>query len=80
MQLRDWLKREKVTQQALGQRMCPAVSQGKVNHWLNGTRRVSLGEALQLHAITNGEVSFDELWALYRGPVVAVREEQRDAA
>ncbi len=85
MQLRDWLEREKVTQRALGERMVPAVSQGKVCHWLNGTRRVSLGEALQLVAITGGEVTYAELWAMYRGAAneaAAMQQlgEARDAA
>lgn len=83
MHLRDWLTQKGLTQEALGQRMSPPVSQGKVSHWLNGTRRVNLGEALQLHAITNGDVSFAELWGMYGGgrqhptPMAA---EVRDAA
>lgn len=67
MQLREWLEREGLTQEALGRRMSPPVSKGKVSHWLNGTRRVSLGEAIQLSALTNREVDFGELWAMYSG-------------
>lgn len=56
MRLRDYLHKHRITQAAFGQRMRPPVSQGKVNHWLNGTRRVSLAEALQIQAVTGGEV------------------------
>lgn len=69
MNLRDWLTSHDMTQEALGRRMQPPVSQGKVSHWLNGTRRMNLGEALQVHHITQGEVGFAELWAMYRQPV-----------
>ncbi|XJC73361.1 hypothetical protein ACHFCA_21660 [Delftia tsuruhatensis] len=37
------------------------VSAGKVNHWLRGTRRVSLEEALQIEVLTQGEVGLREL-------------------
>lgn len=66
MQLREWLERERITQDQLGARMCPPVSQGKVSHWLNGTRRVSLGEAIQINTMTGGDVSFADLWSMYR--------------
>lgn len=85
MNLRDWLTQEGLTQEALGQRMSPPVSQGKVSHWLNGTRRVSLGEALQLHQLSAGAVSFSELWDMYRPPrggegAPGAEAEVRDAA
>lgn len=82
MHLRDWLQKEGLTQDALGLRLVPPVSQGKVSHWLNGTRRVSLGEALQLGRITNGDVTFEELAAMYRpgSEQRAEMEEVRDAA
>lgn len=56
MRLRDYLQKHKITQAAFGQRMRPPVSQGKVNHWINGTRRVSLAEALQIEVLTDGDV------------------------
>lgn len=86
MQLRVWLEKSGLTQEALGQRMRPPVSQGKVSHWLNGTRRVSLAEGLQLLTITDGEVSMEELAAMYRprrddaSVTGEEREEMRDAA
>lgn len=61
MRLRDYLSKHKLTQAAFGQRMRPPVSQGKVNHWLNGTRRVSLAEALQIQVLTEGEVEPTDL-------------------
>lgn len=61
MRLRDYLHKHRITQAAFGQRMRPPVSQGKVNHWLNGTRRVSLAEALQIELLTDGEVTPPDL-------------------
>ena len=61
MRLKDYLQKHKITQAAFGRRVCPAVSQGKVNHWINGTRRVSLAEALQIEALTAGEVAAADL-------------------
>ena len=46
---------------SFGQRLDPPVSTGKVNHWLRGTRRVSLEEALQIEELTQGEVSLRDL-------------------
>lgn len=57
MKLRDYLQQRRITQAAFGQLMKPPVSQGKVNHWVNGTRRVSLAEALQIEALTGGAVT-----------------------
>ncbi len=57
MRLRDYLQQHQITQAAFGQRMTPPVSQGKVNHWINGTRRVSLAEALQIEIVTGGAVT-----------------------
>lgn len=56
MQLRDYLHQRQITQAAFGRLLDPPVSQGKVNHWLRGTRRVSLVEAVQIERITDGEV------------------------
>lgn len=56
MQLRLYLQKHGLTQSAFGQLLNPPVSQGKVNHWIQGTRRVSLEEALQIEGITAGEV------------------------
>ena len=61
MRLRDYLQKHRITQLAFGQRMSPPVSQAKVNHWLNGSRRVSLVEALQIQRITDGEVALEDL-------------------
>ena len=63
MRLRDYLQQHRITQAAFGQRMSPPVSQGKVNHWRNGSRRVSLAEALQIQRITGGEVTPEDLLA-----------------
>ena len=57
MQLRHYIQKHGLTQSAFGQLLNPPVSQGKVNHWIQGTRRVSLEEALQIEQITGGEVT-----------------------
>lgn len=56
MQLRDYLHQHQLTHAAFGKRLNPPVSAGKVNHWLQGTRRVSLDAALQIEEITGGDV------------------------
>lgn len=61
MRLRDYLHKHKITQAAFGQSLRPAVSQGKVNHWINGTRRVGLAEALQIESLTAGAVAAKDL-------------------
>ncbi len=61
MNLRDYLKAKSLSQAAFGRLLKPPVSQGKVNHWLAGTRRVSLSEALQIERVTGGLVSPAEL-------------------
>nr|WP_295941210.1 hypothetical protein [uncultured Acidovorax sp.] len=61
MQLRDYLTKNGLTQHAFGLLMEPPVSQGKVNHWLQGTRRVSLAEALHIQRVTGGEVTVEDL-------------------
>lgn len=70
MHLKDYLLAEGLTQAEFGQRLMPAVSQGKVNHWLHGARRVSLAEALQIEQITQGKVTVKDLCDMYvRTPV-----------
>lgn len=61
MQLRHYLQKHALTHAAFGQQLVPPVSAGKVNHWLQGTRRVSLAEGLQIKAITSGHVTLEEL-------------------
>ena len=61
MQLRDYLKQRQITMAAFGLLMSPPVSAGKVNHWLRGSRRVSLDEALQIETLTEGGVTPREL-------------------
>ncbi|RYF60739.1 MAG: hypothetical protein EOO27_04775 [Comamonadaceae bacterium] len=61
MSLRTYLSRHSITQAEFGRLLVPPVSQGKVNHWLNGTRRVSLTEGLQIVDLTQGEVSLQSL-------------------
>lgn len=68
MQLRDYLKAKALSQAAFGQLLNPPVSQGKVNHWLSGTRRVSLAEALQIARVTGGEVTAEDLAGLRPSP------------
>lgn len=63
MNLRDYLLEHKLTQAAFGRQITPPVSQGKVNHWLQGTRRVSLSEALQIQRLTHGAVTVEDLAA-----------------
>lgn len=75
MHLRDYLSAQGLSQAAFGLRLTPAVSQGKVNHWLEGRRRVSLAEALQIQHLTEGAVTLPELAGMYRST-----EEARDAA
>lgn len=67
MKLREYLKEKSLSQAAFGRLLCPPVSQGKVNHWLSGTRRVSLAEALQIERVTGGAVSIEELADLHTG-------------
>ena len=57
MQLRHYLQKHRITMAAFGQLFDPPLSAGKVNHWLRGTRRVSLDEALQIEVLTDGEVT-----------------------
>lgn len=68
MKLRDYLQKHGITQAAFGRLMQPPVSQGKVNHWLNGARRVSLAEALQIQRVTGGEVAPEDLIATQPAP------------
>ncbi|MDX9843611.1 MAG: YdaS family helix-turn-helix protein [Aquabacterium sp.] len=75
MQLKDYLLAEGLTQAEFGQRLTPAVSQGKVNHWLHGTRRVSLAEALQIEEVTQGKVTVKDLSGMY-----VVRTKQLEVA
>lgn len=77
MRLKDYLHKHKITQAAFGQRMRPPVSQGKVNHWINGTRRVSLAEALVIEELTGGEVPPEHL--LPGSPVTCDMVEQGGA-
>lgn len=69
MNLRDYLKAEGLTQEAFAKKLSPPVSQGKVNHWLSGSRRVSLAEALQIEQITGGKVTLRDMVAM-RNPCV----------
>lgn len=61
MQLKTYLSQHSLTQAAFAQCMVPPVSQGKVNHWLRGTRRVSLKEAMQIERVTGGAVTVRDL-------------------
>lgn len=61
MELKHYLQKHGITMASFGQRLDPPVSPGKVNHWLRGTRRVSLEEALQIESLTHGEVGLREL-------------------
>ncbi len=74
MKLREYLAQEKITQAAFGGMLCPSVSQGKVNHWLNGTRRVSLVEAIQIQRVTNNKVTVFDLAMCSGEPVGAAPE------
>ncbi|MFN4114952.1 MAG: hypothetical protein ACK4F7_00440 [Inhella sp.] len=65
MHLRDYLKAAGISQAAFGQKLDPPVSQGKVSHWLEGRRRVSLVEGLQVAKLTDGQVSMEDLAAMY---------------
>lgn len=79
MQLRHYLQTHGLTQSAFGQLLKPPVSQGKVNHWIQGTRRVSLEEALQIEQITAGEVKPRDLLEITRKQSPAL-EQQAQAA
>ena len=61
MRLLDYLHENGITQAAFGRLLTPPVSQGKVNHWLHGARRVSLIEALQIERLTQGQVTLQDL-------------------
>lgn len=78
MRLRDYLHKHRLTQAAFGRLLTPSVSQGKVNHWINGTRRVSLSEALQVEAVTGGEVRPQDL--VIDGSSVSRQEDGEGAA
>lgn len=67
MHLHDYLHENGITQAAFGRLLSPPVSQGKVNHWLHGARRVSLSEALQIERLTQGAVTLHDL-AQIAGP------------
>ena len=67
MQLRDYLKQRQISMLAFGRLLNPPVSAGKVNHWLRRTRRVSLEEALQIEALTSGQVTPHDLVSRARG-------------
>ena len=54
--LRDYLKRHRLTHAEFGLKLNPPVSASKVNHWVQGTRRVSLAEALHIETLSSGEV------------------------
>jgi len=66
MHLRDYLSETSQSQAAFGQKLQPPVSASKVNHWLEGRRRVSLLEALQVLQLSDGKVSLQELADMYR--------------
>jgi DNA-binding transcriptional regulator YdaS (Cro superfamily) len=78
MNLRDYLKAEGLTQEAFAKKLSPPVSQGKVNHWLSGSRRVSLAEALQIEQITGGAVTLHDMVAMRTQ--CHPREQQAEAA
>jgi hypothetical protein len=61
MNLRQYILEAKLTQAEFGQMLQPPVSQGKVNHWLHGTRRVSLAEAIQIQRVTGDKVTVFDL-------------------
>ncbi len=66
MHLRDYLCIKGLSQAAFGQQLNPPGSASKVNHWLEGRRRVSLAEGLQVLQLSDGQVSLKELVAMYR--------------
>jgi DNA-binding transcriptional regulator YdaS (Cro superfamily) len=71
MHLRDYLRQHNLSQAAFGQLISPPVSAGKVNHWLEGRRRVSLAEALQILRLTKGQVTLAELAEMHEAGDVA---------
>lgn len=73
MSLRLYLQKHQITQAEFGRRLCPPVSQGKVNHWLHGTRRVSLAEGLQIVSVTGGEVTLESLAELASSPATTTQ-------
>ena len=76
MKLRSYLMSRRITQAEFGQMLRPPVSQGKVNHWLHGSRRVSLAEAIQIVSLTAGEVDLQSLAEMAAGgAAVPVAEE-----
>lgn len=72
MKLKQYLRTHGITMLAFGQRFNPPVSPGKVNHWLRGTRRVSLEEALQIEVLTGGEVAPRDLVCAAKQGQVAI--------
>lgn len=78
MHLRDYLHANGITQAAFGRLLSPPVSQGKVNHWLHGARRVSLSEALQIERLTQGAVTLQDLARLGQPDGAAHLEDQNE--
>lgn len=79
MQLRHYIQKHGLTQSAFGQLLNPPVSQGKVNHWIQGTRRVSLEEALQIEQLTAGEVTPRDLLEVTRKQPPALEQKAQAA-
>ncbi|CAG4887849.1 helix-turn-helix domain-containing protein [Paraburkholderia saeva] len=65
MRLDDYLREHKLTQAQLGAKLNPPVSQAQVSQWIRGITRVTLEQALQIDAVTNGDVSPADCAALF---------------
>ena len=77
--LRDYLKRHRLTHAEFGLKLDPPVSASKVSHWVQGTRRVSLVEALQIETLTHGELEPRRLVCERRECVTATQNAKETA-
>ncbi|HDR9834686.1 helix-turn-helix domain-containing protein [Burkholderia multivorans] len=57
MRLDAYMREHKLTQGALGAMLNPPVSQSQVSQWFRGRTSITLDQALQIQAITNGLVT-----------------------
>lgn len=60
MKLTEYLKRNRLTQAEFGRRLNPPMTQAHLSHILSGRSRISLARALEIQAVTGGEVPVTE--------------------
>lgn len=63
MELKLYLKSRCMSQKEFATLI--GVSVASLNHYLNGTRKISLKHALKINEVTQGKVSLKELWLIH---------------